>query len=56
MSPEAYAGFLKLLLTPASQVPRPSAELDAYLGYLADREPLPESVQRFIGRPTVEAA
>lgn len=56
MSPDAYAGFLKLLLTPTHTVPRPSADIDAYLAYVADRDPLPESVRRILGQPTVEAA
>ena len=56
MSPDAYAGFLKLLLTPASRVPRPSAELDAYLAYLSAREPLSDTARMIIGQPTVEAA
>ncbi len=36
MSPDAYAGFLRLLLTPLSREPLPSKELDAYLRYLAE--------------------
>lgn len=56
MSPDAYAGFLKLLLTPASVVPRPSADIDAYLAHLSTRDPLPESVRMILGQPTVEAA
>ena len=56
MSPDAYAGFLKLLLTPASRVPRPSAELDAYLAYLSAREPLSDTARMIIGQPTVDAA
>ena len=54
MSPDAYAGFLKLLLTPASRVPRPSAELDAYLAYLSAREPLSDTARMIIGQPTVD--
>lgn len=56
MSSEAYAGFLKLLLTPVSRVPLPSPELDAYLQYLAGVEPLSETARMVIGQPTVEAA
>lgn len=56
MSAEAYAGFLKLLLTPATRVPRPSADLEAYLQYISEREPLSETVRMVIGQPTVEAA
>lgn len=36
MSPDAYAGFLRLLLTPLTEEPRPSKEVDAYLRYLSD--------------------
>jgi hypothetical protein len=56
MSAEAYAGFLKLLLTPATRVPLPSADLEAYLQYISEREPLSETVRMVIGQPTVEAA
>jgi hypothetical protein len=35
MSNDAFAGFLKLWLTPASQIPARSAETDAYLQYLS---------------------
>lgn len=56
MSADAYAGFLRLLLTPASRVPLPSADLDAYLQYVAEREPLSDTVRMVIGQPTVEAA
>lgn len=56
MSPDAYAGFLKLLLTPASEVPAPSADIDAYLAHLADQDPLPDSIRMLLGQPTVEAA
>lgn len=34
MSNAAFAGFLRLLLTPLSQAPKPSAELREYLAYL----------------------
>ena len=40
MTNDAYAGFLRLLLTPLSVVPQPSAELDAYLSYLNAAAPL----------------
>ena len=43
-------------MTPASRVPRPSAELDAYLAYLSAREPLSDTARMIIGQPTVEAA
>lgn len=56
MSAEAYAGFLKLLLTPGNRVPRPSADIDAYLRHVAEAEPLSGTVRRMIGQTTVEAA
>lgn len=56
MSPDAYAGFLRLLLTPDHRVPSPSAELDAYLEYRSEVDPLPENVQFILGHPVVEAA
>jgi hypothetical protein len=34
MSNAAFAGFLRLLLTPLSEAPAPSKELGAYLKYL----------------------
>ena len=56
MDADAFAGFLKLWLTPAGREPRPSEEVDAYLRHASEREPLPESVRRIIGRPTGRAA
>jgi hypothetical protein len=56
MSADAYAGFLKLWLTPASApVPR-TPEVDAYLAYANEREPLSKATRRAIGRPTDRAA
>ena len=34
MSNDAFAGFLRLLLTPLNDTPEPSAELGAYLDFL----------------------
>lgn len=56
MSPDAYAGFLKLWLTPATRAPRASAEVDAYLRHATQREPLPEVVRRAIGQRGKRAA
>ena len=56
MSNDAYAGFLRLLLTPDNEVPRESAELDAYLLWSSHREPLSDEVRRVLGQTTVEAA
>lgn len=38
MNADAYAGFLRLMLTPLSKDPKPSKELDAYLRYLGEVE------------------
>lgn len=40
MDADAYAGFLKLLLTPASQVPAMTEDVEAYLSYANRREPV----------------
>jgi hypothetical protein len=56
MSADAYAGFLKLWLTPSSRMPKPSAEVDAYLRHVSAREPLSEECRRALGQPTEQAA
>jgi hypothetical protein len=56
MSNDAYAGFLRLLLTPSNRVPAPSTEIDAYLDYLNAREPLSRATRRIIGRSHEQAA
>jgi hypothetical protein len=56
MSADAYAGFLKLFLTPSSRMPQPSAEVDAYIRHVNARDPLPDTVRRAIGQPTERAA
>ena len=56
MSADAYAGFLKLWLTPPSRMPKPSAEIDAYLEHVNARDPLSDTVRRAIGQPTERAA
>lgn len=40
MEPDAYAGFLKLLLTPTSQVPEMTADIEAYLDHANRRDPV----------------
>jgi hypothetical protein len=40
MDPEAYAGFLRLLLTPTSRVPSMTPDVEAYLRYANRREPV----------------
>ena len=39
MSNAAFAGFLRLLLTPLNEAPRPTSELRAYLDYLSSLHP-----------------
>lgn len=56
MSADAYAGFLKLWLTPASQLPKRSAEVDAYIQHANARDPLSDTVRHAIGQPTEQAA
>jgi hypothetical protein len=56
MSAEAYAGFLKLYLTPSSKLPRPTPEVKAYLRHVEQREPLSETARRALGLPTDNAA
>lgn len=56
MDSEAYAGFLKLLLTPADQVPESTPEIRAYLRYLAECEPLSDESRRALGEPSERAA
>ena len=43
MSNTAFAGFLRLLLTPLHEAPKPSAELTAYLTYLNRVDPRAEA-------------
>ena len=45
MSNTAFAGLLRLLLTPLHEAPKPSAELRAYLAYL-NRTHLPAKTAR----------
>lgn len=56
MSADAYAGFLKLWLTPANCAPKHSAEVDAYLRHVSEREPLSAECRRALGQPTEQAA
>jgi hypothetical protein len=56
MSADAYAGFLRLWLTPADRQPRPNAELNAYMRYLNAHAPLPERVRRLLGTVSDHAA
>ena len=56
MSADAYAGFLKLLLTPASKPVVLSPDVEAYLAYASAREPLTSAARRALGQPAHRAA
>jgi hypothetical protein len=56
MDADAYAGFLKLWLTPAHKLPRLDEEIRAYLRHVSDREPLNQESRRALGQPTRKAA
>jgi hypothetical protein len=56
MGPDAYAGLLKLWLTPSGVIPRRSPEIDAYLRHVSEREPLSETSRRALGQVTTQAA
>lgn len=56
MNEDAYAGFLKLWLTPGSRMPSASPELDAYLKHANKREPLPADLCRIAPKPRRRAA
>ena len=56
MSADAYAGFLKLLLTPVSKPVVLSADIEAYLSYASAREPLSAASRRALGQPADRAA
>jgi hypothetical protein len=56
MSPDAYAGFLKLWLTPAHREPKMTPEVEAYLRHVSEREPLSDDVRTVLGQPTRKAA
>lgn len=56
MGPDAYAGFLKLWLTPATRQVEISGDVEAYLRHVGDREPLSDATRRAAGLPTGRAA
>ena len=56
MSADAYAGFLKLWLTPAHKEPKMTPEVEAYLRHASRREPLSNDVRTVLGQPTRKAA
>lgn len=51
MSADAYAGFLKLWLTPAHKEPKMTSEVEAYLRHATEREPLSDEVRAALGQP-----
>ena len=54
-SDDAYAGFLKLLITPAGTLPERSPEIDAYLRHVSEHAPL-ETILPSVGEPSDRAA
>jgi hypothetical protein len=56
MSAEAYAGFLKLWLTPTHKLPSLDEEIRAYLRHASERDPLSRNVREVLGQPTRRAA
>jgi len=56
MSADAYAGFLKLWLTPSHKEPKMTTELEAYLRHASASEPLSTRVKQAPGRPARKAA
>ena len=52
MSADAYAGFLKLWLTPAHKEPKMTPEVEAYLRHASKREPLSDETRAALGQPT----
>jgi hypothetical protein len=56
MSDDAYAGFLKLWLTPAHKLPEMTPEVEAYLRHANQREPLSDASREVLGQPVRKAA
>ena len=56
MSADAYAGFLKLWLTPTHKLPSLDEEIRAYLRHANERDPLSDNVREVLGQPTRKAA
>ena len=56
MDADAYAGFLKLWLTPSHKLPRLDDEIRAYLRHVSEREPLSDDAREALGQPTRKAA
>jgi hypothetical protein len=56
MDADAYAGFLKLWLTPAHKVPAITPEVEAYLRFANQAEPLNETSRDALCQPARRAA
>jgi hypothetical protein len=56
MSHDAYAGFLKLWLTPTNELPSLTAEVDAYLRHVSARERQAQPARRAPRQTTRKAA
>lgn len=56
MSADAYAGFLKLWLTPAHKAPQMTPEVEAYLRHANEQAPLNEESRRVLELTTRKAA
>ena len=56
MSADAYAGFLKLWLTPAREVPAITPEVEAYLRHANQQAPLNDESRAVLEQTTRKAA
>jgi hypothetical protein len=56
MNHDAYAGFLKLLLTPTSRLPEGDGDVEAYIRHSNRVDPLSPRTRRMIGQPADRAA
>jgi hypothetical protein len=56
MSADAYAGFLKLWLTPAHKAPAITPEVEAYLRHANQQAPLNDESRRVLEQTTRKAA
>lgn len=56
MNADAYAGFLKLWLTPAHKVPAITPEVEAYLRHANQQAPLNDESRRVLDQTLRKAA
>jgi hypothetical protein len=56
MSHDAYAGFLRLLLTPGGRIPKSTQDVDAYIRHANQVEPLSDATLMMLGHSTERAA